>query len=123
MNVKNRILQLQKQLNQHNIHYYVHDNPAISDYEYDILLNELESLENLYPKFKSSSSPTQKVGGKPLDNFKTIDHRLPMLSLANAMNPSDLKDFDSQILRLLSSEKKIEYIGEPKLDGLAVELV
>ena len=123
MDVKNRILQLQEQLNQHNIHYYVHDNPTISDYEYDVLLKELEYLEKIHPELQNSFSPTQKIGGKPLSSFRSINHKIPMLSLANAMNDDDLKKFDSQILRLLSSEKKIEYIGEPKLDGLAVELV
>lgn len=123
MDVKNRILQLQKQLNQHNIEYYVHDNPIISDYEYDVLLKELESLEKKHPKLKSSFSPTQKVGGAPLSAFQSVKHKIPMLSLANAMNIEDLQDFNSQILRLIGSEEIIEYIGEPKLDGLAVELI
>jgi len=123
MDVKNRILQLQEQLNQHNIHYYVHDNPTISDCEYDILLKELEYLEKIHPELQNSFSPTQKIGGEPLSSFQSLNHKIPMLSLANAMNDDDLKKFDSQILRLLSSEHKIEYIGEPKLDGLAVELV
>ena len=123
MDVKNRILQLQKQLNQHNIEYYVHDNPIISDYEYDVLLKELESLERKHPKLKSSFSPTQKVGGAPLSAFQSVKHKIPMLSLANAMNIEDLQDFNSQILRLIGSEEIIEYIGEPKLDGLAVELI
>jgi DNA ligase (NAD+) len=123
MDVKNRILQLQQQLNQHNIEYYVHDNPIISDYEYDVLLKELDSLERKHPKLKSSFSPTQKVGGAPLSTFQSVKHKIPMLSLANAMNIEDLQNFNSQILRLIGSEEIIEYIGEPKLDGLAVELI
>ena len=123
MDIKNRILQLQKQLNQHNVHYYVHDNPTISDYEYDILLKELESLEKIHPELQSYFSPTQKIGGEPISSFQSINHKIPMLSLANAMNEVDLENFDAQILRLLPSEQQIEYIGEPKLDGLAVELV
>ena len=122
MNIENRILKLRDELDQHNINYYVYDDPTISDYKYDKLLSELQLLEKENPQYYSSESPTQRVGGKPLKNFNTITHRMPMLSLANAMNKEDLKEFDARIFRLLN-EKNIEYIGEPKLDGLAVELV
>ena len=122
MDIKNRILKLRNELNQHNINYYVDDNPTISDYQYDKLLFELELLEKQNPEYYSSSSPTERVGSQPLKSFDTIEHRMPMLSLANAMNSQDLIDFDAQIFRLLD-KKHIEYVGEPKLDGLAVELV
>ena len=122
MDIKNRILKLRKELNQHNVNYYVYDNPTISDSQYDKLLLELANLENENPKYFSSTSPTQRVGNTPLKNFQTIDHKLPMLSLANAMNQNDLSEFNTQISKLLDKEN-IEYIGEPKLDGLAVELV
>ena len=123
MSVKNRIQELHKILNKHNVSYYVYDNPTISDYEYDILLKELELLEKQHPEFISVNSPTQRVGGKSLSSFETIKHSIPMLSLANAMNQNELEAFDVQIKKFLNTNKKIEYIGEPKLDGLAVELV
>jgi len=106
----------------HNINYYVNDNPTISDLEYDVLLRELEQLEKNNPQFITLDSPTQRIGGSPLDEFKSITHRIPMQSLANAMNQSDLEKFDRQIMKLLNIDN-VEYIGEPKFDGLAVELV
>ena len=123
MSVKNRIQELQEILNKHNISYYVYDEPTISDYEYDLLLKELESLEKKHPELITVNSPTQRVGGKPLSSFETIKHTIPMLSLANAMNQNELEAFDTQIKKFLNTNDKIEYIGEPKLDGLAVELV
>ena len=122
MDIKNRILKLREELNQHNVNYYVYDNPTVSDSQYDKLLLELANLENENPQYFSSTSPTQRVGTSPLKNFQTIDHKLPMLSLANAMNQNDLTEFNTQISKLLDKED-IEYVGEPKLDGLAVELV
>ena len=86
MEAKDRIKQLRLHLNQHNINYYVYDNPTISDFEYDKLLRELQSLENKNPKLFSADSPTQRIGSSILSGFKTITHRLPMQSLANAMN-------------------------------------
>ena len=123
MSVKNRIQELQEILNKHNISYYVYDEPTISDYQYDLLLKELESLEKKHPDFIAENSPTQRVGGQPLSSFQTIKHTIPMLSLANAMNQNELEAFDVQIKKFLNTNEKIEYIGEPKLDGLAVELV
>ena len=123
MSVKNRIQELQEILNKHNISYYVYDDPTISDYEYDLLLKELESLEKEYPEFITFNSPTQRVGGEPLTSFNTVKHSIPMLSLANAMNQNELEAFDIQIKKFLNTNQNIEYIGEPKLDGLAVELV
>ena len=122
MGIKSRISKLREELNQHNINYYVYDNPTISDSKYDILLDELEVLENKYPEYLSNVSPTQRVGSKPLSNFQSIDHRLPMLSLANAMNEEGLTEFNTQMSKLLN-KNNIQFIGEPKLDGLAVELV
>ena len=87
------------------------------------MLKELEKLESEYPEYITKDSPTQRVGASPLTVFKTIKHRIPMQSLANAMDINELKQFNKQILKILDTEEKIEYIGEPKLDGLAVELV
>ena len=107
MGIKNRILELTKKLNQHNINYYVYENPTVSDSKYDILLKELESLEKKYPEYGSPTSPTKRVGNQPLSNIQSINHRLPMLSLANAMHKKELAEFHSQILRLLNSDKNI----------------
>ena len=123
MNIKEKIFQLRKKLNEHNISYYVNDNPTISDSEYDELLNQLFLLEKKHPKYISKISPTQRVGAPPLKNFETIQHSLPMLSLANAMDEEDIINFDNQVSKFLNTKEKIEYIAEPKLDGLAVELV
>ena len=123
MDIYKNICSLREKLNSHNINYYVHDNPTISDKEYDLLLKELEKLESKYPEYITKDSPTQRVGASPLTVFKTIKHRIPMQSLANAMDINELKQFNKQILKILDTEEKIEYIGEPKLDGLAVELV
>jgi len=122
MEVKAHIKKLRSILNQHNIDYYVNNDPKISDIEYDKLLRELEELEVKNPQFLTIDSPTQRVGGQPLNEFKSITHRIPLQSLANAMNESELEHFDSQIMKSLNATD-VEYIGEPKLDGLAVELV
>jgi len=122
-NAEKRIIELKSILDKHNIAYYVYDDPTISDYEYDTLLRELESLENQYPEFKTLDSPTERVGGQPIDTFNSITHSFPMLSLSNAMNEEELENFNKQVVKFLNSDEKIEYIAEPKLDGLAVELV
>ena len=121
MKIKDRINSLREKLNQHNINYYVFDNPTITDYEYDILLKELENLENKNPQFINENSPTKRVGANPIKEFGTIKHSMPMLSLANAMDEIELDDFNKQIIKIVNNN--IEYIAELKLDGLAVELV
>ncbi len=119
--IKYKIESLVKKINDHNTQYYIHDNPIISDYEYDVLLKELQNLENQYPDFIIKNSPTQRVGVKPLDKFSQVTHRIPLLSLSNAMNSEELELFNTQMKKGLN--KSIEYVGEPKLDGLAVELI
>ena len=123
MDAKKKILSLIKEIDQHNIDYYVHDNPKISDSEYDKLLRELQNIENQYPNLISSYSPTKRVGSKPASKFDSIDHSFPMLSLANAMNHDELINFDSRVKKILKTKQNIEYVMEPKLDGLAVEVV
>ena len=123
MDAQKKILSLIKQIEQHNIDYYVHDNPKISDSEYDKLLRELQQLEKQYPNLISDHSPTRRVGSKPASKFDSIDHSIPMLSLANAMDHQELIDFDARVKKLLDTDKDIEYAMEPKLDGLAVEVV
>ena len=123
MDIPKRIKELKKKLINHNINYYVNDNPTISDYEYDNLLRELEQLEKNNPKFLTHDSPTQRVGSSPSNQFDNIKHSIPMLSLSNAMDVQELEKFDEQVIKKLKSNSEIEYIAEPKLDGLAVELV
>ena len=122
MDIKQKIKKLTDKINYHNMQYYAHDNPIISDSDYDVLFRELQSLESQYPDFICSDSPTQRVGSVPLDKFDQVTHRIPLLSLSNAMNSDELELFNTQMEKGLES-KNIEYIGEPKLDGLAVELI
>ena len=123
MEITEKIKSLRKQINDHNYQYYVLDNPIISDSEYDKLLNELELIEKEYPKFIVPESPTQRIGATPIESFGTITHRITMMSLANAMNEDELKAFDDRLKKRLNKSDDIEYVIEPKLDGLAVELV
>ena len=122
-NIQSEIQSLCEIINQHNIKYYLEDNPVISDYEYDLLLRKLQKLEKKYPTLIQPDSPTQRVGSKPLNKFSTIEHRIPLLSLDNAMNNQEIIDFDMRIKKGLQTNNEIEYILEPKLDGLAVELI
>ena len=117
-----RIEQLRKLIEQYNYEYHTLDKPSVSDAEYDRLMNELISLELANPQIDSSTSPTQRVGGKVLDEFVKITHKRPMLSLANAYNEEDLINFDQRV-KELSQTNNIEYVCEPKIDGLAVSLV
>ena len=123
MNIKDKIQQLRRKLDEHNYRYYVLDDPLISDAEYDRLLRELQTFEEENPDLITPDSPTQRVGARPLDAFGSIRHRIPMLSLANAMDTDGLLAFHDRLIRRLGEEQVIEYIAEPKLDGLAVELV
>ncbi|MFC1480850.1 NAD-dependent DNA ligase LigA [Candidatus Neomarinimicrobiota bacterium] len=118
-----RIAQLTQLINEHNRNYYVLDQPTITDGEYDRLLRELIDLESQHPELISTDSPTQTVGTRPQSKLAAIKHRLPMLSLANAMDEAEIDAFDERIRRELETDDPVEYICEPKLDGLAVELV
>jgi DNA ligase (NAD+) len=118
-----RIAELSKQINEHAHRYYVMDDPIISDAAYDKLLRELENLEQQFPELAKSDSPTQRVGGMPLDSFEPFRHPTPMLSLQNAFSREELQDFDDRIRRALNITGPIEYMVEPKLDGVALELV
>ena len=119
----NQIQDLRDQLNDHNYRYYVLDDPLISDSEYDQLFRELQKLETDNPNLITEDSPTRRVGAEPLSSFGSWTHRMPMLSLANAMNEDELAAFDIRVKKGLGTEKDLEYMAEPKLDGLAVELV
>ncbi|MDZ4677336.1 MAG: NAD-dependent DNA ligase LigA [Oligoflexia bacterium] len=117
--------QLASDLDDHNYKYHTLDRPVISDFEYDQLLKALEKLEELYPTLKSIDSPVQRIGGKPLSQFKKVAHRQPMLSLSNTYSAEEIRDFDQRVLKVLDApaEKKIIYLAEPKLDGLAIEVI
>ena len=114
---------LRKALHHHNYRYYVLDDPEISDAEYDRMMQELKQLEEDYPQLASPDSPTARVGAPPLSRFDTVSHSLPMLSLDNAFNDEDILEFDRRVKRQLNREEKIVYTAEPKMDGVAVELV
>lgn len=119
------IARLRDEINRHNYQYYVLDNPIIPDAEYDRLLRRLEELEAAHPELITPDSPTQRVGAKPLAAFGTVKHGMPMLSLANALAREEALEFDARVKRHLGlpAQEKIGYVGEPKMDGLAVELV
>ena len=121
--IQKQINDLRMQLNDHNYRYYVLDDPLISDSEYDQLFRELQKLETNNPNLITEDSPTRRVGAEPLSSFGSWTHRMPMLSLANAMNEDELVAFDTRVKKGLDTEKDLEYMAEPKLDGLAVELV
>ena len=120
---KKRIEKLREELNFHNYRYYVLDDPVVSDAEYDRLMRELESLENQFPQLRTPNSPTQRVGAPPLDKFEEVRHVLPMLSLANAFEEAEVREFDDRLKRFLKNPGDIEYCAELKIDGVAVELV
>jgi DNA ligase (NAD+) len=114
---------LRQQLEHHNYRYYVLDDPQITDADYDELMRRLQGLEAAFPELIRPDSPTQRVGATPLEAFGTVLHSLPMLSLDNAFAVEEVHDFDARIRRQLGQNADIEYVAEPKIDGLAVELV
>jgi DNA ligase (NAD+) len=119
---KAKIGKLREEINFHNYRYYVLDNPVISDAQYDQLMRELEDLERKFPHLVTPTSPTQRVGAPPLEKFEEVRHTLPMLSLANAFDEEEVKEFDTRVKRFLEIAKDIEYSAELKVDGVAVEL-
>jgi DNA ligase (NAD+) len=117
---KKRIDAFIQQIQEYDYRYYVLDAPEITDYEYDQMMEELIQLEKEFPQFIRKDSPTQRVGGKPLSSFKSVQHTVPMLSLDNSYNKMNLIDFDNRVHRTLNEE--IEYVVEFKIDGLSVAL-
>ncbi|MDX1298831.1 MAG: NAD-dependent DNA ligase LigA, partial [Pseudomonas sp.] len=126
-----RILQLRAELDGHNYRYHVLDEPSVPDAEYDRLFHELKALEADYPALVTADSPTQRVGSLALSAFGEIKHEVPMLSLGNAFEETDLLDFDRRVREgldlpagdLFGGGAEVEYSCEPKLDGLAVSLL
>ena len=126
-----RILELRAELDQHNYRYHVLDEPSIPDAEYDRLFHELKALEAEHPELVSSDSPTQRVGSAALSAFTQVRHEVPMLSLGNAFEEVDMREFDRRVNEgldlpagdLFGGGAAVEYSCEPKLDGLAVSLL
>lgn len=116
-----RIGELREEIRRHDYLYYVKDAPQISDAEYDRLFRELHAIEERFPELRTEDSPTQRVGGEPLDAFPTVEHAAPMLSLDSGSEEAALSRFDERVRRLLGEEPR--YMVEPKLDGASVELV
>lgn len=117
---KKRIEQLRSDLEKHNHNYYVLNKPEISDFEYDVMLNDLAYLEKIFPEFQSPTSPTQKVGSDITTEFKQVTHKYPMLSLGNTYNAEELRDFDNRIKKIIGDN--FEYVCELKYDGTSISL-
>ncbi len=120
---RQRLLFLREEIARHDYRYYALDAPLIADAEYDRMFRELLDLEERFPDLVTLDSPSQRVGGEPLDKFAQVVHRFPMLSLENAFSESELRAFEERLLRYLKEGSGLAYAAEPKLDGLAVELV
>jgi DNA ligase (NAD+) len=116
----NRVKELREMINYHNRQYYVYDNPEISDAKYDELMRDLIRLEEKYPELITSDSPTQRVGAEPLSAFTRVTHREAMMSLADAFNEAELRDFDRRVKTIIGDQ--VEYVVELKIDGLAISL-
>ena len=118
-----KYISIQKTIRSFDYEYYILDDPSISDHEYDKLFRELKQIEFEHPDWVTPESPSQRVGIKPENDFATFKHFQPMLSLANAFNEEDLKNFHDRILKNLDTAKQIDYFCEPKMDGAAVSLI
>ena len=118
---KEKIKNLRERIRYHEKKYYVDNDPQISDYEFDMLIKELQALEDQFPSLVIPESPTQRVGEKPLKGFSSIEHSTPMLSLDNCYTLEELKEFEERTKKLIS-EEKIEYVAELKIDGLGISV-
>src|SRR6266545_3532530 len=115
--------ELRAAIRHHEERYYIHNEPEISDEEFDRLLHELERLEAEYPDLVTADSPTQRVAGRPVEGFETVEHLIPMLSLDNAYNEDELRAFDERVRRAASlGEQAVAYVAELKIDGLSIAL-
>ncbi|AUA33798.1 NAD-dependent DNA ligase LigA [Pseudomonas sp. SGAir0191] len=123
MTAETRIHELRAELDQHNYRYYVLDEPSVPDAEYDRLFNELKALEAEHPHLVTPDSPTQRVGGAALAAFSQVRHEVPMLSLGNAFEEDDLREFGRRVTEGLDQPGAVDFSCEPKLDGLAVSLL
>jgi DNA ligase (NAD+) len=121
ISVEQQLEKLREEIRRHEELYYVHDNPEISDREYDALLERLQELEQQHPELVTSDSPTQRVGGRPVEGFAQVVHRRPMLSLDNSYNVDELRAFDARCQRLADG-RAFDYVAELKIDGLSIAL-
>lgn len=117
-----RARKLRDEIERHNYLYYVEAKPEISDYEFDQLLKELENLENQYPQLRTPDSPTQRVGGEPIEGFRTVEHLVPMLSIDNTYSQEELRAFDARVRKGLRLGDEPSYVVELKIDGVAMSL-
>jgi len=120
--VEKEIEKLRAEIRYHEHRYYVLDDPEISDYEFDQLMRKLQDLERAHPELVTPDSPTQRVGGKPAEQFPKVRHQVPMMSLDNTYSVEELRDFDRRV-RELSGRSRVEYVAELKLDGLSMSLI
>jgi DNA ligase (NAD+) len=120
---KQEVERLRKLINQYDYEYYVLAQSSISDYEYDMLMKQLEQLEAQFPELITPDSPTQRVSGQPTKEFPVVRHRKPMLSLSNTYNEAEIRDFDRRVRSLLEPEEPYEYVCELKIDGVAMSLI
>ncbi|MFW6126978.1 MAG: DNA ligase LigA-related protein, partial [Thermodesulfobacteriota bacterium] len=121
--IQARAQELRDKIHYHNYRYYVLDDPEISDAEFDRLMQALQRLEDEYPALITPDSPTQRVGAPPLEKFESVPHRIPMLSLENAFSEDEAREFEVRLQRYLRTTEEFDYVVEPKMDGVAVELV
>lgn len=121
--VREQAAKLTQTIEEHNYRYYVLDSPSITDEGYDHLLRQLQKLESEYPELITPHSPTQRVGAQPLKSFAEVHHKIPMLSLDNLFTEKELQAFDERVRQKLKTEEEIEYVCEPKLDGVAISLM
>ncbi|WP_319379678.1 NAD-dependent DNA ligase LigA [Thiomicrorhabdus sp.] len=122
LKLKQELEQLKQQIAEHNYAYYVLDNPKVSDAQYDRLYHRLLEIEQAHPDWITADSPSQRVGDQPLSHFESVRHSAPMYSLENAFSEQDLADFQRRIQERLNSTSEMEYIAEPKMDGLAISI-
>jgi DNA ligase (NAD+) len=122
MRAADRINHLREEIRRHEELYYVHASPEITDAEFDALLRELQQLEAAHPDLADPDSPTQRVGGRPVEGFATVEHLAPMLSLDNAYNEEELRAFDERVRRGLETKDPVSYVAELKIDGLSIAL-
>lgn len=121
--IRQQLETLRSEINQHNIQYYVVDDPQVTDQYYDQLMRRLQALESEHPELITADSPTQRVGADAADQFDPVQHEIPMLSLGNAFDEAEMHGFNKRLNDLLPVDRQLEYSAEPKLDGLAVSLL
>ncbi|HHK42176.1 MAG TPA: NAD-dependent DNA ligase LigA, partial [Planctomycetaceae bacterium] len=120
--VVQRVEQLRREIREHDYHYYIEARPVISDLEYDRLVQELEQLETQYPELITPDSPTQRIGDAPVEQLRSVTHRVPMLSIDNTYSKEELREYEARTRKLLGDEP-IEWVVEPKIDGAAASIV